>query len=216
MTIFLALLRTQWRWCRPVLLPGLFLLAGVPFLVLRGITARMLPVEAMFVVTGWSAIFPALAGLLGLLVAVATWSPDRRGQHVHALILPIRRSRYVLFRYLGGAVLLAPLFAALLLGTLIATRLTPVPVGLHPYPVALTFRFALATLLAFSLFFAILSGTPRTAAMILATFGVLIGVSVLLAIVAPSMGAGNEFFYLLLHGPGPFSLFAGRWMLLDV
>lgn len=214
--IFTAILRTQWRWGRSVVLPGAVLLAIVPYLVVRDITPRMMPVEAMLVVTGWSPVFPALAGLLGLLAALVNWAPDRRGQHVHALTLPIPRPRYVLYRYLGGTLLLALPLIGLLIGALAATGFVSLPSGLQSYPWALVVRFTLATLLAYSLFFAILAGTARTAAMVLGALGLMVGAGMLMAFVAPDGGIGTDLFYLLFHGPGPFALFAARWMLIDV
>lgn len=214
--MFLALLRVQWRWCRAVVLPAALLLGALPFLVLREIDPRMLPYEVMLVVGGWGPIFPALAALLGLLIAFGTWSPDRTGLHIHALSLPIPRWRYVLYRFLGGVLLLAPVFLFLLIGAVVATRAAPIPAGLQAYPWSLALRFALASLLAYALFFAILSGTPRTAAMILAGCAGLVALSLLAAVLLPHAGVGDDLFYLVLHGLGPFGLFAGRWVLLDV
>lgn len=214
--MFLALFRVQWRWCRAVVLPGALLLGALPFLVLRELRPPMLPFEVMYVVNGWSPIFPALAALLGLLVAYATWAPDRQGQHIHALSLPIPRWRYVLYRFLGGALLIAPVLSLLAVGAVVATRLAPIPVGLQPYPWSLTLRFAMAALLAYALFFAILSGTPRTAAMVLGGCAGLVAISLLAAFLFPGAGVGNDLFYLVLHGLGPFGLFAGRWVLIDV
>lgn len=214
--MFLALLRTQWRWCRTALIPGALLLAALPFVALRELNGSMLPSEVMFVVMGWSPIFPALAAFLGLLVAYATWAPDRAGQHIHALSLPIARWRYVLYRFLGGALLLLPVLFLLLVGAVIATRMAPIPAGLQAYPWSLAARFAVATLLAYALFFAILSGTPRTAALILGGCVALVALSVGAAFVLPTLGVGNDLLFVVLHGLGPFGLFTGRWVLIDV
>ena len=214
--MFLAMLRTQWRWCRGVVAPGTALALALPFLMLHGVGPTMLPSDVMQGVGSWSNLFPMLAALLGLLTALGTWAPDRRGQHVHALTLPLARWRYVLLRFAGGVTLLAAPMLACLLGALIATRLTALPVGLAPYPWSLSFRFAVGIILAFSLFFAILAGTPRTAALVLGTLLLLVVADVGLAIVAPRVGIANDLVAAIMAGPGPLALFAGRWMLVDV
>lgn len=214
--IFLAMLRVQWRWCRGILLSGAAVAGLLPFLSLRGITASLMPAEAMAGIRAWSPMYPAVAALLGLLVALASWAADRRGQHVHALTLPIERWRYVLLRFTGGALLLALPIVILAVAAWWATASAALPAGLSPYPWSLAFRFAVGTLLAFALFFAILSGTPRTAAIVL---GILVGVVLLdlvLGVVLPRVGLGNDLLTALFVGPGPFALFAGRWMLVDV
>ena len=100
--MFRALLRTQWRWCRGVVAPATLVALVLPFLTLHGVNAAMLRSEVMASVGTWSSLCPALAALLGLLTALGTWAPDRRGQHVHALTLPLPRWRYVLLRFAEG------------------------------------------------------------------------------------------------------------------
>jgi len=214
--MFLALLRTQWRWCRTIILPGAVLLAAVPFLMLRDVTAAMIPMEVMAVVRAWSPLFPGLAALLGLLVALATWAPDRRGQHIHALTLPVARWRYILFRFGGGILLLGIPILAFALAAWLAVQWTPIPDGLAAYPWSLAFRFALGTSLAFAIFFAILSGTPRTAAIILGVLVAVAACDIVLKLFLPQTGLANDLLGVLLTGPGPLALFAGRWMLIDV
>ena len=91
-----------------------------------------------------------------------------------------------------------------------------IPPGLEGYPVALAIRFALATTVAFTVFFAISAGTTRTAAVILAALGGVIAIQVI-------AGAANVQIDLLtplqsafLNWPGPLAVFTGRWMLIDV
>jgi len=213
---FLAILRVQWQWSRVVTAPATLLLAGLPFLILQGVTPAKLPVEVMYLVGTWTAVLPALAALLGLLVALSAWAADRRGQHIHALSLPIARWRYVLLRYQAGLALLAFPLLGFLLGTVLAVGTTALPAGLQGYPWTLAARFATAALLAFSLFFAILSGTPKTAGIILGILVALIAVNVGVAFLAPGEWGGSDFFFLILGGPGPLSIFAGRWVLVDV
>jgi hypothetical protein len=214
--MFRALLRTQWRWCRGVIAPATLVAFVLPFLALHGIDARMLPSEVMAGVGTWSPLFPALAAGLGLLTALGTWAPDRRGQHVHALTLPLPRWRYVLLRFAAGATLLGAPIVACVLSTQVATHLTTLPVGLTAYPWSLSFRFAVGVLLAFALFFAILAGTPRTAALVLGALLFLVVADAVLWVVAPRVGLINDTLAAIMNGPGPLALFAGRWTLVDV
>src|SRR5205823_857995 len=108
-------------------------------------------------------LYPVLAAALGLLVAIATWAPDHRGRHVHALSLPLPRWRYVLLRFGAGATLLAAPIVAVSAGALLATWSATIPAGLQGYPGALAIRFALAVLVAYAVFFAVSAGTARTA-----------------------------------------------------
>lgn len=214
--IFVAILRTQWRWCRGVIIPATALALGLPFLVLRGVGPSLLPSDAMEIIATWSPVFPAFAALLGLLTALGTWAPDRRGQHVHALTLPISRWRYVLLRFLAGATLLAAPIVTGLVGALLATAFTSLPIGLSAYPWSLSFRFAVGVLLAFALFFAILAGTRRSAAIVLGLLVLVVVADGVLWMVSPRIGLANDLLAALMTGPGPLALFAGRWMLVDV
>jgi len=214
--IFLAMLRVQWRWCRGIILPGAAVAALLPFLTLRGIGPTMMPVEAMSGVKAWSPIYPAVAALLGLLVALASWASDRRGQHIHALTLPIERWKYVLLRFLGGMLLLAAPIIVFTAAARWATASVVLPVGLTIYPWSLSFRFGVGVLLAFALFFAILSGTPRTAAIVLSLVVGVVLLDLFVAYFFPRVGIANDLLAALFNGPGPFALFAGRWMLVDV
>jgi hypothetical protein len=213
---FLAILRVQWQWSRAVTGPATLLLLGLPFLMLQGVTSAKLPVEVMYLVASWTSVLPAVAALLGLLVALAAWAADRRGQHIHALSLPIARWRYVLLRYQAGLVLLAFPLLGFLAGTVLAVGATSLPAGLQGYPWALAARFATAALLAFSLFFAILSGTPKTAGIVLGLLVALVAVNIGVAFLAPGEWGGSDLLFLILGGPGPLSIFAGRWVLVDV
>jgi hypothetical protein len=161
-------------------------------------------------------LYPVLAAALGLLVAIATWAPDHRGRHVHALSLPLPRWRYVLLRFGAGVVLLAAPVVALLAGAVLATRLAAIPPGLEGYPVALTIRFALAVLVAYAVFFAISAGTTRTAGAILAVIGGLILVQVLASAADVHLDLLTPLQGVLLNWPGPLAIFTGRWMLIDV
>src|ERR1019366_8002795 len=66
----------------------------------------------------WGFFYPLLAAVTALIIALGIWLSDRRGQHVYALLLPVPRSRYVLYRYAAGVVLLVPIAVALWAGAL--------------------------------------------------------------------------------------------------
>ena len=61
----------------------------------------------------WLPFFPGLAALVGITVALGSWTWDQQGKHVYAYSLPLTRQRYVLLKMLAGAALLAVPSAAL-------------------------------------------------------------------------------------------------------
>lgn len=218
--MFRVMLYAQWKWSRLVVTLGAIAAFILPALSLqgasRGVGSPLKAGELLSLVQSWGVLYPVLAAALGLLVAIATWAPDHRGRHVHALSLPLPRWRYALLRFGAGVVLLSAPVVALLAGAVLATRLAAIPPGLEGYPVALAVRFGLAVLVAYAVFFAISAGTTRTAGAILAVIGGLILVQVLasaadvhLDLLTPLQGA-------LMNWPGPLAIFTGRWMLIDV
>jgi hypothetical protein len=215
---FRVILKHQWRWTRIVIVFGTVVAFALPILSVQGATrgpGAVRPIELLLFLQGWSALYPLAACALGLIVAMAIWAPDHRGRHVHALSLPVPRWQLVLLRFSAGIVLLLLPIIALQIGAILAAKGAAVPAGLRTYPFSLGFRFGLATLTAFAIFFAISGGTSRTAGVLLGTFGGLI----LLATVASSLGLSIDTGELLEYGlnlPGPLALFIGRWMLIDV
>jgi len=218
--MFRAVLYSQWKWSRLVIAVGTVVAFAIPVLSVQGTTqssaSPLRTGEILRLVQSWGVLYPALAGALGLLVAMATWAPDHRGRHVHALSLPLPRWRYVLLRFGAGLVLLAPPVAALFTGAVLATRLTVIPAGLEAYPVALTIRFAIAVVVAFAIFFAISAGTTRTAGVILATLGAIIAVQILASAADIHLDLLTPLQIAMQNWPGPLAIFTGRWMLIDV
>jgi len=100
----------------------------------------------------------------------------------------------------------------------VATLAVSLPDGVHAYPVQLTVRFAMASIVCFAIFFAISIATRRAA---LATLGVICGV-LLADLVIGSLNIKDAasvtttVFYLLTTWPGPLSILVGRWALFDV
>ena len=147
---------------------------------------------------------------------MAAWAPDHRGRHVHALSLPIPRWRYALYRFGAGITLLCVPLLALLAGALLASASTTPPAGIHAYPIALTIRFALALLIAFAVIFAVSGGTARTAGIILGVIAAVIVVQVLATVASVDLDMLNRLQTIFVGWAGPFAVFNGRWMLLDV
>jgi hypothetical protein len=215
--MFEAILRTQWKATRAMVLLTTLLAFALPLASLRAAHDNLSAQQFVGTMQAWGGGYSVLAALLGLLVALAAWRPDHAGHHVYALTLPVPRSRYTLFRFGAGAAFLAPSIVALLIGALVVTFSGAVPQGLHAYPVALTLRFAFAAVVAYALFFAIASSTSRTAGLIIAIMVGLVFAQYLLSVVANShtdiLGPILDF---ILYRPGILSVFAGRWMLIDV
>ena len=176
-------------------------------------------------ISAWAYLYPSLAFALGTVLALIVWNWDHRGDHVYALSLPLPRWRYVLLKMGAGATLLLIPVAALWIGSLLAVSITDIPEGMRGYPTAITFRFLLATLVSFALFFALAAGTMRTAVLLLIAWILLL---LLGEAVVPFLGrvwgqTGLEDFRFLrwilnaaLSWPGPFEVMAGNWMLIDV
>lgn len=218
--MFRVILYAQWKWSRLVITLGTVAAFMLPILSVQGAardTASPLRAgEILSLVQSWGVLYPVLAAALGLLVAIATWAPDHRGRHVHALSLPLPRWRYALLRFGAGLVLLAAPALGLLIGAVLATHLAAIPSGLEGYPVALGFRFAVAVLVAYAIFFAISAGTTRTAGVILAVIGGLILVQVLASAADVHLDLLTPLLTVSLNWPGPLAIFTGRWMLIDV
>jgi predicted membrane protein len=218
--MFRAVLFTQWKWNRLALLPAVLLAFGLPLLSVQD---TALVREGRFTAAGlleslgrFAPLFPLLAGFIALLLAVGIWRADHQGRHVYALTLPLARWRFVLLRLGAGLVLLAVPLSAFWAGARLAAWSATVPPGLHAYPDLLALRFGLAALVAFGFFFAISAGSTRTAGWILA----LLAAWILAQIILHGVGSRTDIVSPVLDDffawPGPFDIFTGRWMLIDV
>jgi hypothetical protein len=218
--MFRAILYSQWKWSRLIVALGTVAGFALPIVSLQG-AARgdRNPLESeqlLRAVQGWGTLYPVLAAALGLLVAIATWAPDHRGRHVHALTLPIPRWHYVLLRFASGVTMLAAPILGVCAGALLASAAATLPPGLQVYPFALALRFALAVLVAYALFFAISAGTARTAGIILGLIAVVIVVHIIATVANAELDLLTPLQVVLLNWPGPLAVFTGRWMLVDV
>ena len=220
MGMFKAVLYSQWKWTRLIIVLGTLAGFALPLLSLQGAAradrGALQAQDLLRAVQSWGTLYPLLAAALGLLVAIATWAPDHRGRHVHALTLPLPRWRYVLLRFAAGMTLLAVPIAAVSVGALLAALTATIPSGLQVYPLALSLRFALAVLVAYAVFFAISAGTARTAGIILAVVAALVVVQVVASIANLQLDLVGTSQVVLLQGLGPLAVFTGRWMLVDV
>src|SRR6266581_1478338 len=204
--MFRVMLYSQWKWSRLIVLLGSVAGFALPLISVHGSArADSSPLQApelLHAVQSWGVLYPVLAATLGLLVAIASWTPDHRGRHVYALVLPVPRWRYVLLRFGAGALLLAAPITAVLVGALLATSSAAIPAGLQGYPVALALRFALAVLVAFAVFFALIGGVML--------------VQVIASVATVDLDLVGKLQLLVLNWPGPLAIFTGRWMLIDV
>ena len=218
--MFRAVLYSQWKWSRLIVVLGTVAAFAIPLLSLQGAAradrGALRAQELLHAVQAWGALYPLLATALGLLMAIAAWAADHRGRHIHALTLPLERWRYVLLRFGAGFVLLAAPIAAVLIGSSLAVLTATLPPGLQAYPIALAVRFAFAVLVAYAVFFAVSAGTARTAGIILGVIAAVILVQVVASIANIDLNLFSAAQTVLALGPGPLAVFTGRWMLVDV
>ncbi|HJQ67190.1 MAG TPA: hypothetical protein VJ816_12465 [Gemmatimonadales bacterium] len=218
--MFKVILWSQWKWTRLPLLGFVLGAFALPLFSARGASVasqdNWLIEELLSNLQTWGLAYPVLAGLLGLILARATWGPDHQGKHVYALSLPLPRWDYVLMRFAAGALLLVIPVLALWAGALVATVATTLPPSLQAYPTILALRFALAALVAYAVIFAISAGTNRTAGIILASLAAVIAVQIFLEAVGIETMLVQSLLTKLVLWPGPFEIFTGRWMLFDV
>lgn len=218
--MFRAILFTQWKWARIALLLGAVVAFGLPLVLIQplpGLFAQDAGASMAIEFMGsFGPVFPLLATLLGLLLAVSAWAADHAGRHVYALSLPLPRWQLVLYRLGSGLTLLALPLLALWIGALLAVSVVDLPEGLRAYPTLLGLRFALAALVAFALFFSISAGTTRTAGVVLGTIVGLFLAQWLFALFDSDVNLLGTLIEVLFIWPGPLDIFSGRWMLIDV
>ena len=218
--MFRTILFTQWTWAKGLILVGTLAAFAAPIISVSGSAADTLDNFSvrtyLLSVQSVGVVYPILAGVLGLVLAVTAWGPDHRGRHVYALSLPIPRWQYALLRYAAGLTLLAIPIFALWVSTLIAAATVKLPVGLTVYPTALSARFALAAVVAYSMFSAAAAGTSRSAAYILGAIAVLLIAQLVFTFAETGVDVVSPALDAVFIWPGPLAVFSGRWMLIDV
>lgn len=213
--MFRAILVTQWKWTRAVALAGTVVAFALPLVVYASAREQESLRDFIEVTQRWGGAYALLATGLGLFHALSAWQQDHAGRHIYALSLPVSRARYAGMRLGAGSVFLLAPILALLLGALVVT-VSGVPTGLQVYPFALTLRFAFASFVAYAIFFAIASATPRTAAVILIAIGGVLFTQYLVMTLGSGIDIIEPLVQFIFVRPGILSIFAGRWMLVDV
>ena len=214
--MFRAILQTQWKWSRAVVLLAVLAAFSIPLFSLRLARHAFDGREFIGAMQAFGGAYAFTAAMLGLLLAIAAWHADHRGRHVYALALPVARWRYALMRFGAGSLFLVPPTIALLVSALIVSSNDAIPVGLHAYPVALTFRFAFAALVAFAIFFAIAAGTARTARLVLGAIALIIVAQLLVGAAGLKVDIIDEVADFVFASPGLLAVISGRWMLIDI
>ncbi len=224
------MLLVHWKQARLLLIPFVVAAFGLPLLLVQGFGAtaadQSVSLDAYRMLAAyqvWLPYFPLLAGSIGAVIALTAWNWDHRYGHVYALSLPVARWEYAMLKMGAGAALVLLPAAGLWLGAHLASASVTLPEGLRAYPNHLAFRFFLASLVAYAVFFALASGTIRTTIWIVsAVLAVLLGAGLIdtaLAYYVPALDNTRLVFSLtgwLLRAGGPLGVFTGNWALIDV
>lgn len=213
-----AMIRLHWKSSRAWVLAAIAAVVALPIVSVALAWPHDSADVASFLarLDAWSLFYPAVAGVLGAVMAGLTWRSDRRGGFVYALTLPIERWRYVWYRFASGAILITSVAAALWLAALLTVATTPRAAFLHAYPTALAAKFGLATLAVFSASFALVALPGRVRQ---------VGARAILALIALQalvflLGWQGNWLVPVLEALtdrfGPLGILGGRWMLIDV
>lgn len=214
--MFNALMAVQWKWTKGAALLATLMGFALPIASVQALGEQQFgPGYIVDRMQSFGVAYALLAGGAGLAFALLAWSADHRGRHVYALSLPVSRSRYAVMRFGAGALFLLLPAAGVLAGSVIAVVIANVPNGLHGYPFALTLRFLLASVVAFSIFFAIAASTPRTAGMLLGGVAAVLFIAFVFNAASVDIDVLPRVAEFLFVAPGPLSVFTGRWMLID-
>lgn len=214
--MFRAIVETQWKWSRTAVLLATLIAFAIPLGSLQQASDAWNPAEFVRRMQTWGVAYALLAAGAGLLIALIAWGHDHRGRHTYALSLPVSRARYVLMRLGAGAIFLAPPILAVLASSLIVAASGAIPNGLHAYPIALSLRFAFATIVAFTIFFAAGAASARTAAIVLGLIVALILTQYVFSLVHFEYDVLGNVIDKVFMSPGVLSVFSGRWSLVDV
>jgi hypothetical protein len=213
--MYRMMLLTQWKWTRAIVLIATILGFALPLASLQAASATSHAADFVARMQQFGVWYALLAAGMGLMVALTAWAHDQRGRHVYALALPVSRAQYVVMRLGAGASFLVPPTIGVLLGAILVSFFGTIPDGLTTYPVALTLRFMFAACVAYALFFAISSATQKTAGIILGTAAASLLALYMLALLNVDTTLVLRARDLLFTSPGVFSVFSGRWSLVD-
>lgn len=216
--MFRAVLWTQWKWSRDVLLIFTAAAAAVPVYGVGFMTGQVLTemdirdILSRMELSG--ILFGFLAFFIGALMAGGAWNGDSEGKYVYAMSLPVPRWHFVLLRFGAGALLVVGASVVVWLAALITTSVAPIPSQLHAYPTALGVRFLLAALLGYSLIFALLVKGKGPVMILLGVLAVALTIAIMLE--SERVEAARPFVDLMIGSRGIFGVFYGSWMLIDV
>jgi hypothetical protein len=229
--MYQPMLFLHWKQIKVALIPFVIAAFGLPLLAVQGLggsidmtTAAAEAYRSVAAYRIWMPAYPLLAAGIGITLALSAWNWDHQLNHVYALSLPIARWRYAALKMGAGAILALVPATAFLVGAFTATAAVSVPAGLSAYPLALSVRFLLCILLAYAAFFALAAGTVKTT---LSVVGACVGVFVLALVLDPFLQESGVrlfqntnmvdwIFRTLTANLGPFNVFTGDWMLIDV
>ena len=213
--MYRMILLTQWKWTRAVVLIATILGFALPLASLQAASGAGRAADFVARMQQFGVWYALLAAGVGLMVALTAWAHDQRGRHVYALTLPVSRAQYVIMRLTAGLSFLVPPAIAVLLGALFVSFFGAIPNGLTTYPVALALRFLFAAGVAYTLFFAIGSATQKTAGIILGAVATVLLAQYLFTVLGIDVDVLERGIEVLFTSPGVFSVFSGRWSLVD-
>ena len=228
--MFKSMLFLHWKQARPGLALAIVASFALPIIAVEGLgrpvgrnAASVDAYRFIAAFDSWLPLFPLLALGVGVVLALSAWNWDHQLKHVYALSLPMTRWEYTLKKLLAGVTLCAAPAAAMWVGAHLAAASIDLPTGLKAYPNELSIRFLFATLISYSVWFALAAGTIRTTAWVVGSclgfmfFG-LIANDVLSTyfVYFEQVVVVEEIINWLMHAPGPFEVFTGNWSLIDV
>jgi len=225
--MYQPMLFLHWKQVRIVLIPFVVAAFALPLYAVHQMGGTGTDaLQAYFVLSlaeGLRPVFPALAAATGIMLALSAWNWDHQIGHTYSLSLPLPRWRFATLKMGAGATLSLLPALAFWGGAQVATASITLPAGLHAYPNALALRFFMVMLVSYAVFFALASGTVKTASIIASAV-------LLFLIVGGALGTSLGQFFPTLHGVnlvdeaisilagkhGPFEVFSGAWSLIDV
>jgi hypothetical protein len=201
----------------------------VALTVLAGLAAPGALWMARVLTPGWSAadrllsanapfalLSVPLAIITGLLLVARPYIADAQSRHTYVRSLPIPRRSYALLRVATGLTLALLPIVGFGIGTMLAVASTALPESIYAYPVGVTLRFTLATLVAFALSFALQYGAGRHAARVAVVAIIVLGTVELANGLFFDSHLTEAFWRAIVSDSSPLGLYASEWMLFDV
>ena len=218
--MFREILKTQWKWSWILVAIAIACAIIIPVIGIGHIKGGDLNAVAVREVvtsverTGW--FYGLLAASLGTSLGSTAWGADTAGSFVYAMSLPLPRWHYVMNRFLAGALLILPVALVVGISGYAVVAAATLPAGLHPYVGALALRFLLAALLSYAFVFGAAAPAPKTVLAAAFAFILLLVFSGGLSAAGFRGSIIDRGFEGLFSPSGPFAVFIGRWMLIDV